>query len=131
MTAKTDRRVVELASPLDFAATLARLTGAIEAAGMIVFVKLDHANAAHEAKLVMPPTVVLIYGHARGGTPIMLAAPIAALDLPLHVLVRADAVGTKVAFHPIARVLREAGVPDGLVNRLDSAQHLVEEALRP
>ena len=61
----------------------------------------------------------------------MLAAPQAALDLPLRVLVREDADGrTLVAFHPIAPMLRDAGVPDALANRLEPAQTLLMEAIR-
>ena len=129
MTATIDSTVVELASPLSFPATLNRLTDAIEAAGMIVIARLDHANAARQAGLAMPPTIVLIYGHAKGGTPVMLASPITALDLPLRVLVREDAAGTHVAFRPISLVLQAAGAPESLVNRLDAAQHVIEVAL--
>ena len=80
----------------------------------------------------MPPTVVLIYGNAKGGTPIMLAAPDVALDLPLRVLVREDPGGPAVvAFHPIAPTLQRAGVPDALTTRLEPAQRLLVEAIKP
>ncbi len=118
--------VVEHASPLGFDATLDRLAKAIERAGLTIFARIDHAAGARDAGLVMPPTVVLIYGHAKGGTPIMLAAPQAALDLPLRVLVREDADGrTLVAFHPITPVMLAAGVPETLANRLEPAQALL------
>ena len=79
----------------------------------------------------MPPSVVLIYGHPKGGTPLMLAAPLAALDLPLRVLVREDADGRAlVSFHPAAPMLRRAGVPEALATRLDPAQRLLVEAIR-
>jgi uncharacterized protein (DUF302 family) len=81
--------------------------------------------------MTMPPTVVLIYGNPKGGTPIMLASPLAALDLPLRVLVREDASGrASIAFHPIAPVLRLAGVPEALATRLEPAQRLLIEAIR-
>ena len=118
--------VVEHASPLSFDAMLDRLAKAIERAGLTIFARIDHAAGARDAGLVMPPTVVLIYGHAKGGTPIMLAAPQAALDLPLRVLVREDADGrTLVAFHPITPAMLAAGVPETLANRLEPAQALL------
>ncbi len=124
--------VVEHVSTLGFAATLDSLAAAIKAAGLIIFARIDHAAGARQAGLAMPPTVVLLYGHPKGGTPIMLAAPQAALDLPMRVLVRAEAEGrTLVSFHPIAPVMLAAGVPDALSNRLEPAQRLLIEAIQP
>lgn len=131
MTVSTDRNLIEIVSLLDFAATLARVTDAITAAGLTVFARIDHAHGAAQVGLAMPPTVVLLYGNPKGGTPIMLAAPGAALDLPLRVLIRAAEAGTLVSFHPIAPTLLAAGVPDHLANTLDPAQHLVVEAIQP
>lgn len=130
MNTATDADVVELTSPFDFPTTLDRVTKAIEAAGLTVFARIDHAEGARKAGLEMPPAVVLIYGHAKGGTPIMLATPRAALDLPLRVLVDAAGGTVKVSFHPIARTLRAAGVPDALAARLEPAQQLLAKALQ-
>ena len=123
--------IVEHISPLGFAATLDRLVDAIARAGMTVFARIDHAAGARAAGMDIPPTEVLIYGSPKGGTPLMIAAPQAALDLPLRVLVRQDfADGTVVAFHPAADMLLHAGVPDDLAHRLDPAQHLLIEAIQ-
>ena len=117
---------VEHASAEPFAPALARLETAIEAAGMTIFARIDHAAAARNVGLDMPPTIVLIYGNPRGGTPIMVAAPQAALDLPLRVLVREDAGrGVMIGFHPIAATLAQAGVSDELAMRLEAAQNAV------
>ena len=122
---------VEHPSPVGFEATLDRLTKAIERVGLTIFARIDHAAGARNADLTMLPTVVLIYGHAKGGTPIMLAAPQAALDLPLRVLVREDADGRAfIAYHPIAPTMLAAGVPEALANRLEPAQKLLVEALQ-
>ena len=119
---------VEHVSAHGFAATVARLEQAIAQAGLTIFTRIDHAGAAYDVGLPMPPTLVLIYGNPRGGTPIMLAAPRAALDLPLRVLVREDGDGrVLVGFHPIAEVLRNAGVADDLATRLAPAQALLIE----
>ena len=123
--------MTELISAAPFTQTLDRLVKAIETAGMIVFARIDHAAGARAAGLAMPPTTVLIYGHPKGGTPIMLATPAAALDLPLRVLVREDGVGrTAVAFHPVAAMLRQAGVPDALTTGLEPAQRILVEAIQ-
>ncbi|MGD0429805.1 MAG: DUF302 domain-containing protein [Acetobacteraceae bacterium] len=131
METTTDLAAVEYSSSLGFGRTLDRLIATIEKAGMTVFARIDHAAGAKDAGMTMPPTVVLIYGNPKGGTPIMLASPLAALDLPLRVLVREDASGrASIAFHPIAPVLRLAGVPEALATRLEPAQRLLIEAIR-
>ena len=79
----------------------------------------------------MPPTTVLIYGNQRGGTPVMLALPAAALDLPLRVLVREEPGGcTLVAFHPVVPAMGAFGVPEALAARLMPAQQVLLEALQ-
>ncbi|MEO9115796.1 MAG: DUF302 domain-containing protein [Gemmatimonadaceae bacterium] len=122
--------LVEIASRAAFKPTLERLIQGIEAAGMAIFAQIDHAAGARAIGVLMPPATVLIYGHARGGTPIMLAAPKAALDLPLRVLVReSEDSRTLVSFHPIGAALRQMGVTDMLTIRLESAQQLLEQLI--
>jgi uncharacterized protein (DUF302 family) len=123
--------LTELTSPHTFQTTLDRIAAAISAAGLTLFARIDHAAGARSAGLEMPPSVVLIYGHARGGTPIMQAAPNAALDLPLRVLVRQADGHAVVAFHPIAPLLQAAGVPEALAARLQPAQQLLVAAVAP
>jgi len=88
MTTDTTRLYVEYTSERAFSPTVNRLIEVLEAAGMKIFARIDHAAGAHEAGLAMPPMILLVYGHPKGGTPIMLAAPQAGLELPLRVLVR-------------------------------------------
>lgn len=121
--------IVEMTSKFDFSNTLERLTAAIEAHGMTIFASIDHAAGAREAGLSMPPTTVLVYGNPKGGTPIMQAAPLAALDLPLRVLVREDDGRVLVAFHPVVEMLKPHGVSAELARRLDPAQHVLVEAI--
>jgi uncharacterized protein (DUF302 family) len=74
---------------------------------------------------------VLIYGHARGGTPVMQAAPETALDLPLRVLVREVSGGeTVIAFHPVRQMLAGRAIPTELVDRLAKAQQLLVTAVQ-
>ena len=122
--------IVEQASPLPFEATLERLTAAIGAAGLTIFASIDHAAGARDAGLTMPPATLLIYGHASGGTPLMLAAPLVALDLPLRVLVHEHAGAAMVAFRPIGPMMMAHGVPEALASRLQPAQALLLRALQ-
>jgi uncharacterized protein (DUF302 family) len=131
MATTTEPDAKEYLSSLAFQSTIDRLVAAIEKAGMSVFARIDHAAGAKEVGMTMPPTVVLLYGNPKGGTPIMLASPVAALDLPLRVLVREDSQGhALVSFHPIAAVLRRAGVPDDLATRLEPAQRVLIDAIK-
>jgi uncharacterized protein (DUF302 family) len=72
---------------------MSRLDAAVKARGMTVFARVDHAAGAAEAGLSLRPTDLLIFGNARGGTPLMQAGQTIGLDLPLKVLVWQDAAG--------------------------------------
>jgi uncharacterized protein (DUF302 family) len=123
--------VAEHVSALGFAATIDALRQAIRGAGMEIFAEIDHAAGARSAGMKMPPTVLLLYGSPRGGTPVMLEQPRAALDLPLRVLVREGADEcTLVAFHPVAAMLRAIGVSEVLSTKLEAAQRVVVEAVQ-
>jgi uncharacterized protein (DUF302 family) len=74
--------------------TMDRLETAIRAQGMKVFARIDHAAGASEAGLELRPTEVIIFGNARGGTPLMQSAQTIGIDLPLKALVWEDASGT-------------------------------------
>jgi uncharacterized protein (DUF302 family) len=125
---KTD--LIEITSHASFDATLDRLIEAIAHSGMTLFARVDHAAGALAVGTSMLPTTVLIYGNPAGGTPLMLVAPLAALDLPLRVLVRENDQGQiSMVFRPMAPVLRQAGVPETLAHRFDRAQHMLVEAL--
>ena len=131
MTTENSGLPVEYTSARGFLPTVNRLIEVLEAAGMKIFARIDHAAGAHEVGLVMPPTVLLVYGNPKGGTPIMLAAPQAGLELPLRVLVREDGDGsTRILFHPIEPLLREIGVSEALAGRLGPAQRILLEALK-
>jgi uncharacterized protein (DUF302 family) len=73
--------------------TLERLNGLIRAAGVTVFALVDHSGEAAKVGLTMRPTKLLIFGNPRSGTPLMIASPSIAIDLPLKVLVWEDADG--------------------------------------
>jgi uncharacterized protein (DUF302 family) len=130
MTGADEASLTEITSPFGFEATLVRVVEAIEAAKLTIFARIDHAANAREAGLTMPPTIVLIYGAAKGGTPIMLAAPRSALDLPLRLLISETPSGVLVAFHPMEPILLTAGAPESMAHWLDPAQRIILETLK-
>ncbi len=71
--------------------TLKRLTGLIQAAGAKVFALVDHSGEAAKVGMTMRPTKLVIFGNPRAGTPLMIASPSIAIDLPLKILVWEDA----------------------------------------
>ena len=95
--AETD--VVTKLSRESVAATVAELTGMITAKGMRLFAVIDQAAEARQAGLTLRETVLVIFGSPQAGTPVMAASPLAALDLPLKVLIWADEGQTKVSYY--------------------------------
>jgi uncharacterized protein (DUF302 family) len=80
-----------LASRFDPKETMDRLEGEIGAKGLEIFARIDHAAGAAEVGLTLQPTKLIIFGNARGGTPLMQSAQTAGIDLPLKALVWQDA----------------------------------------
>lgn len=85
--------MVHLRSRYTVAETLRRLEAEVTAHGLKIFDRIDHSGEAERAGLEMRPTQVLIFGSPKAGTPLMLASPTIAIDLPLKVLVAEDAAG--------------------------------------
>lgn len=73
--------------------TLTRLSSILSEKGVKVFAIIDHSGEAEKAGLTMPSTKVVIFGNPKGGTPLMLASPSVAIDLPLKLLIAEDAEG--------------------------------------
>jgi uncharacterized protein (DUF302 family) len=88
-----DKGYVEIASRRSVADTFARLDEVVQTRGMTVFARIDFSGDAERAGLQMPPARLLLFGNPKAGTPLMLAAPTSALDLPLKILVRQDTQG--------------------------------------
>jgi uncharacterized protein (DUF302 family) len=73
--------------------TVARLTASLASKGVKLFVVIDHSGEAEKIGLSMPPTRVVVFGNPKGGTPLMLASPSVAIDLPLKLLIAEDTQG--------------------------------------
>jgi uncharacterized protein (DUF302 family) len=103
MTA-TETDVVTKLSPLTVADTASKLTSMIAAKGMKLFAVIDQAAEARQAGLTLRDTVLVIFGSPAAGTPVMVASPLAALDLPLKVLIWSDEGQTKVSYYAPAAI---------------------------
>ncbi|MFI5287243.1 MAG: DUF302 domain-containing protein [Candidatus Dormibacteria bacterium] len=90
--------VITKLSPLSVAETVSRLLTLVASKGMKLFAVVDHSGEAENVGLVLRDTKVVVFGSPQAGTPVMQASPLAALDLPLKVLVWADGDQTKVSY---------------------------------
>ncbi len=110
---------------------IARIEGAVRAAGMKVFARIDQAAEATAAGLAMPPAVVLVFGSPKAGTPLMIARPTVAIDLPLRALVWQDARGAVwVTYNTPALLVARHGLDPALAARLAPVGDLLEKAVR-
>jgi uncharacterized protein (DUF302 family) len=121
---------VRIESAYSFSDTLARLQSTLASKGFRLFATIDHRAAAESVGLIMPPTMVLIYGNPKGGTPLMLAAPDFALELPLRVLVREGPEGkVYVTYNPSTTLEGKHNLPAGMAEKLAPAEALVTDAI--
>jgi len=114
-------------SPRSVEDTVARLKGVLDSKGIKLFVVIDHSGEAKAAGLELRDTKLVIFGSPVAGTPVMAAAPLAALDLPLKVLVWADGDQTKISYWEPTESAARYGLTDELAGRL-AAIHVVTDA---
>jgi uncharacterized protein (DUF302 family) len=122
--------VVEFRSELGFAETMDRLEREIARRRLHVITRIDHAANATLVNLDMPPATVLVFGNARGGTPLMLKAPALALDLPLRDLVREDRDGVVVSYRDPAAMLAAFGLSAADAVPLQAVAAIVQTVAR-
>ena len=104
--------IVKIPSNHSVEETVDRLKNILQSKGINMFVLIDHSGEAAKVGMKMPPTKLLIFGNPKGGTPLMLAAPSVALDLPLKILVSEDAQGKVWLSYNSPEYLRERhGLP--------------------
>ena len=123
--------VVSKLSPRTVAATLDRLTGLITARGMTLFAVIDQRAAAAEAGLELRATTLVIFGSPAAGTPVMVATPLAALDLPLKVLIWDDGGQTVVSYDAPAAVAARRQLSPDLAARLAGIGPLTDALVAP
>ncbi len=107
--------------------TVAKLRQMLESKGITLFALVDHSGEAAKAGLQMRPTKLLIFGSPQAGTPLMLAAPSVAIDLPLKLLVWEDAAGDAwISYNTPEYLRRRHGFPAELLPNIGAVAHLAE-----
>jgi uncharacterized protein (DUF302 family) len=130
-TTRDDVDTVTKISSRSVSDTVARLTELIAAKGMRLFVVIDQAEEARKVGLQLRETTMVIFGSPTAGTPVMVAAPLAALDLPLKVLVWADGSQTKVSYDAPAAIARRHGLSPDLAAKLGGINALTDALVTP
>jgi uncharacterized protein (DUF302 family) len=123
--------IVTKLSPKSVPGTVARLTGILASKGMKVFAVIDQAAEARAVGLELRETTLVIFGSPAGGTPVMAAAPLAAMDLPLKVLVWDDAGQTKVSYVAPATLASRYDLSADLAARLAGVDPLTDALVAP
>jgi uncharacterized protein (DUF302 family) len=124
-----DNGLIAVASRHSLEDTVRLLETAFAEKGLRVFAVIDHSGEAAKVGLTMPPTKVLIFGNPKGGTPLMVAAPSLAIDLPLKALVAEDAAKKVWVTYNSAQYLQQRhGVPQDLIKNLAGAGTVIEKA---
>lgn len=118
-------------SPLQFADTIARLHRLLAAKGMKTFVVIDQRAEARNADLDLRDMTLVMFGNPAAGTPVMAAAPFAALDLPLKVLIWADDGKVKVSYVPPAELARRYQLSAELTAKLAAIDALTDALVSP
>jgi len=125
----SDDQLVTKASPLSVADTVARLSEVLAAKGVKQFAVIDHSGEAEKVGLELRDTKVVIFGAPKAGTPVMQAVPVAALDLPLKVLVWDDDGQTKLTYTAPAALAARYGLSDDLAARLAAIDPLTDAVI--
>jgi uncharacterized protein (DUF302 family) len=127
---KTGDGILSKPSKYSVPETLHRLETILTAKGIQVFALVDHSGEAEKAGLKMPPTQLLIFGNPKGGTPVMLANPTAAIDLPWKALAWQDADGQVwLSYNDAAYIQRRFGLNDDVMKPLAGLAAVIEQAL--
>ncbi|MFZ0804793.1 MAG: DUF302 domain-containing protein [Candidatus Sulfotelmatobacter sp.] len=122
--------LIQVASKYSVDETVRKLGAAFVGKGMQIFALIDHTGEAEKVGLKMRPTKVVIFGSPKGGTPLMVAAPSLAIDLPLKALVAEDVSGkVSVTYNDPEYLEERHGVPDDLIKNLAGAGALIGKAV--
>jgi uncharacterized protein (DUF302 family) len=126
----TGEGIISKPSKYSVPETLHRLETILTSKGIKVFAQVDHSGEAEKAGLKMPPTQLLIFGNPKGGTPVMLAAPTAAIDLPWKALAWQDAAGQVwLSYNDAAYIQKRYGLGDDVMKPLAGLAAVIEQAL--
>jgi uncharacterized protein (DUF302 family) len=122
-----DNGIISKATTRTVDETVEKIKALLQAKGIKLFTVIDHSGEAAAAGLKMPPTKLLIFGNPKGGTPLMLAAPSVAIDLPLKLLVWEDAQGSRwISYNSPQYLKQRHELPDDLLRNIAVIEALAE-----
>jgi uncharacterized protein (DUF302 family) len=129
MAAAANNGIVNKPSKHAVEQTVEALTNILKSKGIAVFALIDHSGEAEKVGLKMRPTKLLIFGNPKAGTPLMLASPRSAIDLPLKLLVWEDGQGKVWISYNSPEYLRERhGLPQELMQNIAVVETLAAKA---
>jgi uncharacterized protein (DUF302 family) len=125
-----DNGMIHLSSRYSVSETLARLESLLKTKGLRLFCRVDHSAEAEKAGLKMNPTQLVIFGSPKAGTPLMIASPTLAIDLPLKVLVWEDAGGKVwVSYNSPEYLKQRHNIPGDLLQNIAGIGPLLEKVV--
>ena len=127
----TETEITTKVSPRSVTDTVSRLTGLMSAKNLKVFAVIDQSAEASQAGMQLRETTLVLFGNPAAGTPVMVAAPLSALDLPLKVLVWADGGQTKVSYYGPAALAARYGLSADLAAKLAAIDPLTDALVAP
>jgi uncharacterized protein (DUF302 family) len=129
MTLNKGKGIIDTPSNHSVDQTVDKLKGILTAKGVTLFALVDHSGEAEKVGMKMPPTKLLIFGSPKAGTPLMLAAPSIAIDLPLKILVWEDSRGKVwVSYNSAAYLQERHGLPRDLLQSIAVVETLAAKA---
>jgi uncharacterized protein (DUF302 family)/uncharacterized membrane protein YidH (DUF202 family) len=129
MTSMSNNGIVNVPSHQSVDQTVETLQAMLRAKGVAMFALIDHSGEAARVGMKMPPTKVLIFGNPKAGTPLMLAAPTIAIDLPLKILIWEDAQNKVwISYNTPEYLQKRHGVPQELMQNIAVVETLAAKA---
>jgi uncharacterized protein (DUF302 family) len=128
-TQMIDKGIVQVGSRHTVDETVSRLCQMLDSKGVKLFAVVDHSGEAAGVGMTMPSTKLLIFGNPKAGTPLMLAAPSVAIDLPLKMLISEDADGgVTIAYNSPAYLQQRHDFPENLIPNIAVVEALAKAA---
>jgi uncharacterized protein (DUF302 family) len=129
MTPNRENGIIEIPSNQSVDETVEKLKGILQSKGVTLFAIIDHSGEAEKAGMKMPPTKLLIFGSPKAGTPLMLAVPSIAIDLPLKILVWEDNQNKVwISYNSPQYLQKRHGLPQDLLANIAVVETLAAKA---
>ena len=129
MTESSKNGIIDVPSNHSVDQAVEKLRGILAAKRVTLFALIDHSGEAEKVGMKMPPTKLLIFGNPKAGTPLMLAAPSSAIDLPLKILIWEDARGkTWLSYNSPEYLQKRHGLPQELLQNIAAVETLATKA---